>query len=335
LIGTNTLVFAGRTWTLIASPKPAFIASGGVNFSALIFMGGTFLSFLLAWSTANQAKARVAAEESAALLRESEQERTALNRELEQRVIERTAELEAANKELEAFSYSVSHDLSGPLRHIDGYAQILAEEAGPTLGEANGRLLNTISNSAQKMRRLIDDLLGFSRIGQVPLDTEPIDLRNLCDETIHSLEPDTDGRNIRWTVRELPTVQGDRSMLRQVFVNLVGNAVKYSRDRNPAEIEIGCNYGKSDEAVIFVRDNGVGFDMKYADKLFGMFQRLHSKKEFEGNGIGLANVNRIIGRHGGRCWAEGVVGGGSTFYFSFPKVKPESQASTESRARST
>jgi light-regulated signal transduction histidine kinase (bacteriophytochrome) len=152
-------------------------------------------------------------------------------------------------------------------------------------------------------------------------------LKDLCEVTIRSLEPDTGGRNIRWTVRELPIVRGDRSMLRQVFVNLLGNAVKYTRDRSPAEIEIGCTDGESEEDVVFVRDNGVGFDMKYADKLFGVFQRLHSRREFEGTGIGLANVNRIIGRHGGRCWAEGVVGRGATFYFSFPKAKPESQAS--------
>jgi light-regulated signal transduction histidine kinase (bacteriophytochrome) len=278
---------------------------------------------LLAWFTAIQAKARVAAEESAALLRESEKERAALNRELEQRVIERTAELETANKELEAFSYSVSHDLRAPLRHIDSYAQILTDEAGPMLGEDNGHLLKAINNSARNMGQLIDDLLGFSQIGRVQLDTERIDLKHLCEETIRSLEPDTRGRNIRWTVRELPIVRGDRSMLRQVLVNLLGNAVKYTRDRSPAEIEIGCQSGQSDEDVVFVRDNGAGFDMENVDKLFGVFQRLHTSEEFEGTGIGLANVNRIIGRHGGRCWAEGVVGSGATFYFSFPKAKPE------------
>ena len=323
LAGTNTLVVAGRTWTLIASPRPAFVAAAGVNFSPLILIAGALLSSLLAWFTAIQAKGRVAAEESASLLRESEKERAALNRELEQRVIERTAELETANKELEAFSYSVSHDLRAPLRHIDGYTQMLAAEAGPTLGEDNGRILSAIARSARNMGQLIDDLLEFSRIGRVQLDTETIDLKHLCDETIRSLEPDTGGRNILWTVRELPIVLGDQSMLRQVFVNLLGNAVKYTRGRSPAEIEIGCQNGKSDEDVVFVRDNGAGFDMNHADRLFGVFQRLHSREEFEGTGIGLANVNRIIGRHGGRCWAEGVVGGGATFYFSFPKAKFE------------
>ncbi|HWN95267.1 MAG TPA: CHASE domain-containing protein [Methylomirabilota bacterium] len=323
LTGTNTLVVAGRTWTLLASPQRAFVAGAGVNFSPLILMAGALLSSLLAWFTAIQAKARVAAEESAALLRESEKERAALNRELEQRVIERTAELETANRELEAFSYSVSHDLRAPLRHIDSYAQILVDEAGPMLGEDNGRFLKAITKSARNMAQLIDDLLGFSRIGRMPLNTKRIDLKHLCEETIRSLEPDTGGRNIRWTVRDLPIVRGDGSMLRQVFVNLLGNAVKYTRDRSPAEIEIGCQNGKSEEDVVFVRDNGAGFDMEYADKLFGVFQRLHSREEFDGTGIGLANVNRIIGRHGGRCWAEGVVGGGATFYFSFPKAKPE------------
>jgi light-regulated signal transduction histidine kinase (bacteriophytochrome) len=148
-------------------------------------------------------------------------------------------------------------------------------------------------------------------------------LKQLCEETIRSLEPDTGGRNIRWSVGELPVVQGDRAMLRQVFANLLGNAVKYTRDRSPAEIEIGSQNGQSDEDVVFVRDNGAGFDMQHADKLFGVFQRLHTSEEFEGTGIGLANVNRIVGRHGGRCWAEAVVGVGATFYFSFPKVKPK------------
>jgi len=323
LTSTNTLAVAGRTWTLIASPRPAFVAGAGVNFSPLILIVGALVSSLLAWFTAIQVKARVAAEESAALLKESEKERAALNRELEQRVIARTAELETANKELEAFSYSVSHDLRAPLRHIDAYAQILTAEAGPMLGEDNGRFLKAIGKSARNMGQLIDDLLGFSRIGRVPLDTKSIDLKHLCEETIRSLEPDTGGRNIRWTVGELPIVRGDGSMLRQVFVNLLGNAVKYTRDRIPAEIEIGCKNGKPDEDVVFVRDNGAGFDMQHADKLFGVFQRLHSEEEFEGTGIGLANVNRIIGRHGGRCWAEGIVGGGATFYFSFPKAKPE------------
>jgi signal transduction histidine kinase len=323
LTGTNTLVFAGRTWTLITLPKPAFVAGAGVNFSALILTAGALLGSLLAWFTAIQSRARVAAEESAALLRESEKERAALNRELEQRVTARTAELEAANKELEAFSYSISHDLRAPLRHINGYTQILAAEAGPTLGEANRHLLKAITDSARNMSQLIEDLLGFSRTGRVQLETKRIDLKILCEETIRSLEPDTAGRSIRWTVRELPTVRGDQSMLRQVFVNLLGNAVKYTRDRSPAEIEIGCKDGKSDEDVIFVRDNGVGFDMKHAHKLFGVFQRLHTTREFEGTGIGLANVNRIVGRHGGRCWAEGVVGVGATFYLSFPKTKPE------------
>ena len=245
-----------------------------------------------------------------------------LNAELEKRVLERTTQLAAANKELEAFSYSVSHDLRAPLRHIDGYVQLLAEKAGSLLGEKNGRYLKIIAECAKEMGQLIDDLLLFSRMGRAELRQTDVDLKQLCDETIQSLQPDTRGRNVRWVVGELPVARADCAMLRSVFANLLGNAVKYTRRRDPAEIEIGRGNGKPDEIVVFVRDNGAGFDMKYVDKLFGVFQRLHASEDFEGTGIGLANVNRIITRHGGRCWADGKVDAGATFYFSLPKTAP-------------
>jgi len=240
------------------------------------------------------------------------------NAALERRVRERTAELESANKELEAFSYSVSHDLRAPLRHIDGFAELLANSAGSTLSEKDARYLNLIITSVNQMNRLIDDLLDFSRMGRAEMLRTQVDLQELLEKVIEGLQPETEGRNIVWKKGSLPLVQADPSLLRQVFTNLLSNAVKYTGPRDPAEIEIGCKV-EPEETVIFVRDNGVGFDMQYADKLFGVFQRLHSKEDFEGTGIGLANVRRIIARHGGRTWAEAELDKGATFYFSLPR----------------
>ena len=234
-------------------------------------------------------------------------------------VIERTAQLQEANKELQAFSYSVSHDLRAPLRHVMGFVEMLQKDAGPTLSEKNFRHLTTISEAAKRMGNLIDDLLSFSRVGRAELQKTEVDLNKLVGDVLTDFQAETKARNIAWTVQSLPTVRADRALLRMVLVNLMANAVKFTGGRAEAKIEIGGAPDEGGETVIFIRDNGAGFDPKYADKLFGVFQRLHSHSEFEGTGIGLANVQRIIVRHGGRVWAEGVVDGGATFYFSLPK----------------
>jgi signal transduction histidine kinase len=242
----------------------------------------------------------------------------ALINDLERRVAERTGELKASNQELEAFAYSVSHDLKAPLRHIDGFLELLQKQAGGGLDEKSRHYMDTISNAVQKMGLLIGDLLAFSRMGRKDLAVKQVDLEAMARDIIRELTPDAAGRSIQWRIDGLPTVNGDASMLRIVLTNLIYNALKFTRPREQARIEIGSLPGEDAEAVIYVRDNGVGFDMTYADKLFSVFQRLHRADEFEGTGIGLANVRRIIARHGGRTWAEGSVGQGAAFYFSLP-----------------
>lgn len=248
----------------------------------------------------------------------AEQEVQTLNQELERRVVERTAQLETANKELESFSYSVSHDLRAPLRHIDGYASMLTDHAGKALDDKSTRYLSVISQSAKRMGQLIDDLLTFSRHGRAELRHTEVDLNQMVRDVRANLQSDIGTRTITWRIEPLPTVIGDVAMLQQVFANLVGNAVKYTKNRPEALIEIGTIDGRPGEIVIYIRDNGAGFDMKYADKLFGVFQRLHSAHEFEGTGVGLANVQRIVQRHGGRVWAEGKVNEGASFFFALP-----------------
>lgn len=235
-------------------------------------------------------------------------------------VASRNALLESANKELEAFSYSVSHDLRAPLRHIDGFAGLLQRTSTAKLDEREQRYLTLITESAKRMGRLIDDLLDFSRMGRAEMRRDTVDMGALVQAARRDLEPDTQGRAIEWRVAPLPAVQGDASLLRQVWTNLLSNAVKYSRPRARAVIEVGCAKDQPNETIFFVRDNGVGFEMKYAEHLFGVFQRLHRPEDFEGTGIGLANVRRIIARHGGRTWAEGQPDAGATVWFTLPKL---------------
>jgi len=226
--------------------------------------------------------------------------------------------LELANKELEAFSYSVSHDLRAPLRHINGFAELLAGHAGPVLDEGGRRYLDKIRDGARRMGVLIDHLLQFSKMSRKEIRTSRVSLDDTVMDVIGELQQGLSDRRIEWRVGPLPAVEADGALLRQVFANLLGNAVKYTGGKAEAVIEVGSIEGVSNEVVVFVRDNGAGFDMQYADKLFGVFQRLHRADEFEGVGIGLANVRRIITRHGGRTWAEGRVDHGATFFISLP-----------------
>jgi PAS domain S-box-containing protein len=244
-----------------------------------------------------------------------EQEIRQLNAELEERVVKRTAELEVANKELEAFSYSVSHDLRSPLRTVDGFSQAVLEDYGEQLPEEGKRYLQTIRGGAQRMGVLIDDLLTFSRLSRLPLHRQTVDSAKLVRDSLKELDSEKGGRKIDMSIGDLPSCHGDPALLKQVWMNLLSNALKYTRKRESAIVEIGCAQDNG-EAVYFVRDNGTGFDMQYAHKLFGVFQRLHRADEFEGTGVGLAIIQRILHRHGGRIWAEAAVERGATFYFT-------------------
>jgi signal transduction histidine kinase len=249
--------------------------------------------------------------------RQREDEIRQLNRELGKRA----TELEATNNELESFAYSVSHDLRAPLRHIVGYSELLQRQASSSLDEKSQRFIRTILDSAKRMGNLIDDLLAFSRIGRAETRKTAVNLDQLTREVVAEIGLDTKGRDITWKIGALPVCYGDRSMLRLVVVNLVSNAAKFTRMRTPAEIEIGCVDLNAEEVELFVKDNGAGFDMQYTNKLFGVFQRLHLPEQFEGTGIGLATVQRIVHRHGGKVRGEGAVDQGATFYFSLPKAQ--------------
>lgn len=250
----------------------------------------------------------------------AEEEVTRLNQILEQRVVQRTFELQESNRDLEAFIYSISHDLRAPLRNMAGYASIIAEDYKRRVPPEVLGYVQRILAGNEKMLRLVDDLLRFSRLGRTPLDLVRTDLNELVDETLVDLSPEMVGREIVWRRTPLPAVECDRALMRQVFVNLLSNALKYSRPRRPAIISIGSDIRKS-ERVVFVQDNGVGFDMRYYDKLFGVFQRLHTAVEFEGNGVGLAMIARILHRHGGMAYADARPDQGATFWFSFDGLR--------------
>ena len=238
-----------------------------------------------------------------------------LNRDLEYSAIQ----LKEANEELEAFAYSVSHDLRVPLRAIDGFSRILMEDYGDSLDEEGNRLISIVRDNTEKMGDLIDDILLLSRVGRQKMKGFEIDMEYLVRNVWEDLRPDWEGREIELIVVDLPNAQGDRILMAQVFQNLLSNSIKFTRNKNPAVIEVGAqNY--NDEIIYYVKDNGAGFDMKYIDKLFGLFQRLHTAEEFEGTGVGLSIVQRIIKRHGGQVWGEGEPFKGATIYFTLPKV---------------
>ena len=335
-----TLVAAGMgagAVTLIASVKAAFLSFTIPTFLPLIFrllihpepienamgvMVAIFAGYMLSTglrmhgTIATSLSLRFENQDLVADLTSQITER----KQAEERLRQANADLMTANQELESFSYSVSHDLLAPLRHLDGFASLLKEHAGHSLDAKGLRYLQFIAESSKQMGRLTANLLAFSRMGRTELRKSVVSLDQLIKEAVRELRPDLEGRRITWTIGALPEVEGDAALLRQVIVNLIANAIKYTRPREQAHIEIGPAPGLVDngETTILVRDNGVGFDMDHADKLFGVFQRLHHANEFEGTGIGLAHVRRIIQRHGGRVWAEGAVDRGATFYVSLP-----------------
>ncbi len=317
----------GRPYLLKEYPLARSLLQGEVVMDEnLAFLRGDGTPGILRVSTApirdrqDQIMAAVATFADITEQKQAEEEIRKLNQELEQRireVSERTVQLEAANQELEAFSYSVSHDLRAPLRAIEGFSRMLADEHAARLDAEGQRLLTVIRTNTLLMDRLIEDLLDFSRLGRQEMRMWDLDLTALAHAVFHELQVDNPGRKLQLALKPLPAAHGDRTLLNQVLVNLLANAVKFTRPRELAEIEVG-GWTEENENLYYVRDNGVGFDMRYVDKLFGVFQRLHRASEFEGTGVGLAIVQRIINRHGGRVWATGKVQEGATFYFTLP-----------------
>ncbi|HUP94929.1 MAG TPA: ATP-binding protein [Burkholderiales bacterium] len=300
-----------RSEKLLLQRENTLARTRQLSFGSLLFTlavaAGIFLALFRGIS--REMKARTDAEQA---LREVNREVLALNSALENRA----AEVEGANKELEAFSYSVSHDLRVPLRHIDGYIEMLIDESRDALPEKARGQLDVIADSSRRMSALIDDLLAFSRIGRADLSMVRVDVAALVREVIADLEMATRGRRIEWRIGALGSVVGDISLLRQAFANLIDNAIKYTQPREVARIEIGASGHEDGRRIFFIQDNGVGFNMEQAGKLFGIFQRLHRAQEFEGTGVGLANVHRIVTRHDGRVWAEAQPDRGATFYVS-------------------
>ena len=260
----------------------------------------------------------VAVYEDVTQKKQAEEELKKLNEELEVRVLQRTQQLKEANNELESFAYSISHDLRAPLRHIYGFSELLLNDINANLNEKEKNYLNNIINSAKNMGQLINDILQFSRLGRNKLNYSLVDFKLLIQDSKNILTQEIKDRNITWDIKKLPKINCDLSMMRQVIINLTSNAIKYTKKRKHAIIEIGTMPKNKNEIIIYIKDNGIGFNMAYLDKLFGVFQRLHSDKEFEGTGIGLAIVKKIITRHGGKIWAESKIKVGSTFYFSLP-----------------
>ena len=293
-----------------------FPSSVGV---ALVAVTYTACFIFLLWLTARSVnridKIRRKDEEE---LKKSEEKIRLMNAELEQRVEDRTRELEMTIKEMEAFSYSISHDLRSPLRHLTGFVNLLVKNVGSELDDKSRHYLDVISGSAVFMGHLIDDILTFSKFGRTELITSSIDLNVLLNEAMELVHDEVGKRKIKWKIAPLPNINGDPSMLKIVLMSLLSNAIKFTRKNQYSVIEIGF-IPESEEHIIYVKDNGVGFNMEFSDKLFSLFQRLHHIDDFEGTGVGLAIIKRIIQRHGGRTWAEGIVDKGATFYFSLPK----------------
>ncbi len=310
---TLEITTGGRPWTLAFEALPAFNRQIDHSKPLIMLLGGTSISlliFAIAWSLGTSARRAIA-------LARSEAEVMALNAELEQRVRARTAQLEASNRELESFSYSVSHDLRTPLRAIDGFSRLLEEELGPRLDPESARLLQVVRDNSQRMGVLIDDLLTFSRLGRTSLQTRKVDMAALANAAYRELAQGNDVSKVALDIGPLPTSEGDPTMLRQVWINLLSNALKFSSGRDLPRITISGNENAG-ELHYCIQDNGVGFDMRYVDKIFGVFQRLHAADEYPGTGVGLAIVHRVVTRHGGRVWAESVLEEGATLHFTLP-----------------